>query len=107
MNDELICPKCKRPVNIGNSPNSYECTETDDDEGLCEAYAEIHRLTTELKQSRRALEAMLTIVSNEPLGYHIEEEHKKLEDFADRCLDKMRLIIANYKNKIKDNVLNK
>ena len=33
------CPKCHRPINEGNSANRQECTETDDDEGLCEAYA--------------------------------------------------------------------
>ena len=35
------CPKCHRPLNEGNSPNSDECTETDDDEGVCEAYAKL------------------------------------------------------------------
>jgi hypothetical protein len=29
-------------MNYGNSPNSGECTETDDDDGLCEAYAKLH-----------------------------------------------------------------
>ena len=40
----MTCPKCHRPVNEGNSPNSAECHETDDDEGLCEAYAKLHAL---------------------------------------------------------------
>lgn len=35
------CPKCHRPMNEGNSPNSSECTETDDEEGVCEAYAKL------------------------------------------------------------------
>jgi hypothetical protein len=39
MSNEQKCPKCHRPMNIGNSPNSEECTETDDEEGVCEAYA--------------------------------------------------------------------
>ena len=38
---EEICPKCKRPKNLGNSPNKDECTETDDEEGVCEAYAAV------------------------------------------------------------------
>ncbi len=33
------CPKCQRPINEGNSPNAFECHQTDDDEGVCEAYA--------------------------------------------------------------------
>ena len=102
MPDKQICPKCNRPVNIGNSPNSNECTETDDDAGLCEAYAQIHRLTLDNSQSQKALATMITIVSNMPLGYQTEEEHKKLEDFADRCLNKMRETITQYKNKIQE-----
>lgn len=35
------CPKCQRPINEGNSPNAEECHETDDDDGVCEAYAKV------------------------------------------------------------------
>lgn len=38
------CPKCHRPTNEGNSPNAAECHETDDDEGVCEAYAKVAAL---------------------------------------------------------------
>ena len=107
VNDKQICPKSNRPVNIGNSPNSNECTETDDDEGLCEAYAEIHRLTNNLLQAQKVFKDMLTGVSNMPLGYKTEEEHKKLEDFADRCLNEMRSRIADYKDKAQTDILNK
>lgn len=31
-----LCPQCKRPMNVGNSPNVSECTETDDE--ACEAF---------------------------------------------------------------------
>ena len=44
-----ICPKCHRPFNEGNSPNSEECNGTDDEEGLCKAYAEVYKLRTELE----------------------------------------------------------
>jgi hypothetical protein len=44
MESEECCPKCKRPMNQGNSPNAEECNETDDDEGVCEAYARIASL---------------------------------------------------------------
>ena len=46
-NDEEtpICPKCHRPMNLGNSPNEYECTETNDENGLCAAYEKIYVLT--------------------------------------------------------------
>ena len=37
-------------MNEGNSPNSDECTETDD-EGLCEAYAKISQLKVEVKSA--------------------------------------------------------
>lgn len=43
MNEEE-CPKCHRPMNMGNSPNKWECTETDDEDGVCEAYTEVYRL---------------------------------------------------------------
>jgi len=42
------CPKCKRPFSEGNSPNAYECNGTDDDEGLCEAYAKNAALRQDL-----------------------------------------------------------
>ena len=38
------CPKCLRPFNDGNSPNAEECNETDDDDGICEAYAKVAAL---------------------------------------------------------------
>lgn len=41
MSDTPTCPKCLRPFNEGNSPNAEECNGTDDDEGLCEAYAKV------------------------------------------------------------------
>lgn len=50
------CPKCHRPMNEGNSPNQYECTETDDDEGLCETYSIIFALTREYREVLNALE---------------------------------------------------
>lgn len=50
------CPKCHRPENEGNSPNRYECTETDDEDGLCEAYAEIHRLRVALNDAASYLD---------------------------------------------------
>lgn len=46
------CPKCNRPFNEGNSPNSEECNGTDDEEGVCQAYAKIHILLTELEDIR-------------------------------------------------------
>ena len=32
----MDCPKCKRPINEGNSPNVEECHEEDGE--ACEAY---------------------------------------------------------------------
>lgn len=51
-----LCPKCNRPVNLGNSPNTSECTETDDDDGICEAYAQIYTLTEENKKLKEEIE---------------------------------------------------
>jgi len=53
-----ICPRCNRPMNMGNSPNSSECTETDDDDGLCEAYAKIWMLTKERDGARARIEEL-------------------------------------------------
>jgi hypothetical protein len=44
------CPKCLRPFNEGNSPNEYECNGTDDDEGVCEAYAKLAALKTRIAE---------------------------------------------------------
>ncbi len=44
------CPKCLRPFNEGNSPNAEECNGTDDDEGLCEAYAKVAELRAETER---------------------------------------------------------
>lgn len=54
-----VCPKCKRQMNEGNSPNPGECNgrEFDEDEWLCDAYAEIAKLRTErdtLEKERNA-----------------------------------------------------
>lgn len=46
------CPKCKRPCNMGNSPNEQECTETDDDEGVCAAYAKLEELRDAVRNVR-------------------------------------------------------
>jgi len=40
---------------------------------------------------KEIIEEMIKIVESEPLGYKTEEEHEKLEDFANRCIAKMRL----------------
>lgn len=60
-----LCPKCNRPVNLGNSPNTSECTETDDDDGICEAYAQIYTLTEENKKLKEELE-----LANQKLNNH-------------------------------------
>ncbi len=53
-----LCPKCFRTMNEGNSPNDQECTETDDEEGLCEAYAKIYLLTKACAEQERQLAKM-------------------------------------------------
>jgi len=66
------CPKCLRPMNIGNSPNPQECTETDDDEGLCEAYAEVASLrvsATKMVKTARAWFATEDTVWTDESGY--------------------------------------
>lgn len=54
--DFTYCPKCHRPMNEGNSPNDGECTETDDDEGLCRAFSVIYHLQGKLDGVRKAYE---------------------------------------------------
>ena len=61
MSDTPTCPKCHRPFNLGNSPNSEECNETDDDEGLCEAYSKLAAVTRE----RDSLIADLKLATDE------------------------------------------
>lgn len=46
----MKCPKCHRPMNEGNSPNSAECHGPDDEEGLCESYSKIYELQMELNR---------------------------------------------------------
>lgn len=63
----MKCPKCGRPVNEGNSPNKYECTETDDENGVCEAYAEIAILKKKnaaLKKKNSILRAKVECVKS-------------------------------------------
>ncbi len=50
MSTAGACPKCHRPFNEGNSPNAEECNGTDDDEGLCEAYAKVAALRAQLPE---------------------------------------------------------
>jgi len=45
-----------------------------------------------IAQLRTENKKFVTIVENEPLLYSTEEEHRKLEAFADRCVTKMRMI---------------
>jgi len=61
MSDEVThCPKCKRPRNEGNSPNAEECGETDDDEGVCEAYAKIAALEDDKRKLVEAIKTEIT-----------------------------------------------
>lgn len=57
MTDSPTCPKCHRPFNEGNSPNAAECNGTDDDEGVCEAYAKVATLRAALEVVRHVLVA--------------------------------------------------
>lgn len=50
------CLKCGRPMNEGNSPNKSECTETDDDEGVCAAWAEVARRSWEVERLNEEVE---------------------------------------------------
>lgn len=56
------CPKCHRQRNLGNSPNEYECHETDDDEGICKAYAKIRKLFRERDEAKKYELAYQTFV---------------------------------------------
>jgi len=60
------CPKCHRPFNEGNSPNAQECNETDDDEGLCEAYAKVHQLHAQHAETVRLLEKLQDLLNAMP-----------------------------------------
>lgn len=58
----MNCPKCLRPINEGNSPNAEECHETDDDEGVCEAYVKIAALTEERDRGRAGRAGQVTLL---------------------------------------------
>jgi hypothetical protein len=61
------CPKCHRPFNEGNSPNAEECNGTDDDDGLCEAYAKLYAVEQRAERLEEALKCVdLNIVEFEP-----------------------------------------
>ena len=51
------------------------------------------------KETIDMIEQMIQIIESEPLGYKTEEEHKKLENFANRCISKMRLEQLQYEDK--------
>lgn len=69
------CPVCKRQMNEGNSRNPGECDgrEQDEEEWLCDAYAEIHNL-------KEAVERLT------------EEGLDQLEAMSDTQLDRLTLI---------------
>ena len=83
------CPKCKRPINDGNSPNEFECTEPDDDEGVCEAYAKIAALRTRLAESEASLEEYRmrlagALTTSEGNNLDVQDDPRSL-DYLRRC----------------------
>lgn len=82
---EPQCPNCHRPVNEGNSPNKHECHETNDDEGVCDAYALIHAQSEYIKY--------LTEACEKTAGYLHVHNWKWPQDMLDRG-DMLRARIA-------------
>lgn len=59
---------------------------------LVDGYLDIDQIAAEFREAaeRETLERAAQIVENEPLGYITEQEHAKLENFADRVIAKLR-----------------
>lgn len=59
-----ICPKCHRPLNLGNSPNLQECHGGDfDDDQQCELSAKIYKLKLERDSLADKIEDMSVEIS--------------------------------------------
>lgn len=76
------CPKCHRPINKGNSPNSEECTETDDDEGVCEAYEKLAACAGPAEAGWR-----VTIAAIDSLLFIQSTAQPLLEEYCTKKLD--------------------
>jgi septal ring factor EnvC (AmiA/AmiB activator) len=69
-----ICIKCKRPLNIGNSPNEEEChSEYSDGENVC---AVVERFTTELDAKDRTIQGMIAQTKDD-MGRLSEFSHER------------------------------
>lgn len=85
-----LCPKCHRPRNLGNSPNSEECGETDDDEGICEAYAKIFALRSTISESLVSLQSL----SNDPIQWRtprVPSGHRLLDTAIKSLTDVLKI----------------
>ena len=62
---------------------------------------DVIKLLKKIVRQDKLVANLMEVLNEEPLGYRTEEEHRVLEDYSERCKQKMSEI---FKQSLKDNI---